>query len=111
MVPVAALNRNLVRANASENPKSKLSEEEMVSQMAALTLAGHETTANTIAWLLWELAKHPEYQQKLRDEIALKRAEINARGDVDFTMDDLESMEYLQAALKVSGLPSTANRR
>ncbi|EKM52320.1 uncharacterized protein PHACADRAFT_260638 [Phanerochaete carnosa HHB-10118-sp] len=90
----------LVRANASENPKSKLSEEEMVSQMAALTLAGHETTANTITWLLWELAKHPEYQQKLRDEIALKRAEINARGDVDFTMDDLESMEYLQAALK-----------
>ena len=30
--------------------------------MATLTLAGHETTASTITWLLWELAKHPEYQ-------------------------------------------------
>ena len=91
-----------MRANASENPKSKLTEEEMVSQMAALTLAGHETTASTITWLLWELAKHPEFQQKLRDEISQKRVEINARGDADFTMDDLESMEYLQAAIKVS---------
>nr|BAL05189.1 cytochrome P450 [Phanerodontia chrysosporium] len=90
----------LVRANSSENPRSQLSEEEMVSQMATLTLAGHETTANTITWLLYELAKHPEYQQKMREEIAVKRAEINARGDADFTMDDLESMQYLHAALK-----------
>lgn len=74
----------------------------MVSQMATLTLAGHETTANTITWLLWELAKHPDFQDKLRGEIAQKRAEIAARGGFDFTMDDLESMTYLQAALKAS---------
>lgn len=69
--------------------------------MSTLTLAGHETTANTIAWMLYELAKHPDYQDKMRTEIALKRAEITARGDADFTMEDLESLEYLQAAIKV----------
>ncbi|KIP03775.1 hypothetical protein PHLGIDRAFT_129943 [Phlebiopsis gigantea 11061_1 CR5-6] len=90
----------LVRANSSENPKTKLSEVEMVSQMAALTLAGHETTANTVTWFLYELANHPEYQEKLREEITHKRAEINARGDQDFSMEDLESLEYLQAAIK-----------
>ena len=74
----------------------------MVSQMATLTLAGHETTANTITWLLYELATHPDYQQKLRDEIAAKRAELNEHGDADFSMDDLESMPYLHAALRVS---------
>ena len=91
-----------VRANASENPATKLNEEEMISQMAAFTLAGHETTANTITWLLYELAKNPDIQNKLRIEIQEKRAEVMARGDQDFTLDDLESMELLQAAISVS---------
>ncbi|KIP03776.1 hypothetical protein PHLGIDRAFT_31651 [Phlebiopsis gigantea 11061_1 CR5-6] len=90
----------LVRANASENPGMKLNDEEMVSQMAALMLAGHETTANTVSWLLWELAKHPEFQEKLRVEIVQKRSEVIARGDADFAMEELESMRYLQAAMK-----------
>lgn len=74
--------------------------------MGALTLAGHETTANTLTWLLWELSKHPQFQDRLREEIRDKREEINSRdiGAVassrDFSMDDLESMPFLQAALK-----------
>ena len=73
----------------------------MIAQMNALTIAGHETTSNTITWLLWELAKHPEFQDKLRAEIAEKRSEVAVRGDQDFSMEDLESMKYLQAALVV----------
>lgn len=91
----------IVRANASADPKTKLSEEEMIAQMSVIMLAGHDTTANTITWLLYELAKHPDAQDKLRAEIALKRSEVTARGDVEFTLEDLESMEYLQAAIKV----------
>ena len=67
----------LVRANASQNPATKLNEEETISQMAAFTLAGHETTANTITWLLYELAKNPDIQNKLRIEIQEKRAEVS----------------------------------
>ena len=69
--------------------------------MSALTLAGHETTANTISWFLYEISNHPDYQDKMRAEIVLKRAELNARSDSDFSMEDLESMQYLQAAIKV----------
>lgn len=90
-----------MRANASEDPKSRLDDEEMISQMAAFILAGHETTASTTTWLLYELARHPEFQEKMRAEVVLKRAEVSARGDSEFTMEDLESMSYLQAALKV----------
>ncbi|GJE98388.1 cytochrome P450 [Phanerochaete sordida] len=90
----------LVRANASEDAKSRLSDEEMVSQMGALTLAGHETTANTITWMLYELARHPEYQGRMHAEIVAKRAEVAARGDADFSMEDLEALEHLQAAIK-----------
>lgn len=37
----------------------------------------------------------------MRAEVRQKRAEIAARGDSDFSMEDLENMVYLQAALKV----------
>ncbi|PSS30876.1 hypothetical protein PHLCEN_2v2603 [Hermanssonia centrifuga] len=90
----------LVRANISENPKTRISEDEMVAQMAVLTLAGHETTANTASWFLWELAKHPEFQNKLREEIFAVRSQISARGDSELTVEDLDGMVYLPAAMK-----------
>jgi len=31
--------------------------------------AGHDTTASTISWCLYHLAKHPDCQQKARDEV------------------------------------------
>ncbi|KAI0701973.1 cytochrome P450 [Cytidiella melzeri] len=92
----------LVRANMSENPSLQLSKEEMVSQMAALTLAGHETTANTLTWMLWELSKQPQFQDQLREEIKQKREEVAGRDGegADFRMEDLEGMPFLQALLK-----------
>ena len=32
-------------------------------------MAGHETTAITLAWLFYELARHPKIQEKLRQEV------------------------------------------
>ena len=90
-----------MQANASQDPNAKLSDVEMISQMATLTLAGHETTANTLTWTLWELAKHPENQEKMRAEIAEYRAKLVERGATDFTMDDLEAMPYVNAIMKV----------
>lgn len=112
-IPVEELQRirrSIVRANMSENSSLQLSKNEMVSQMAALTIAGHETTANTLTWLLWELAKHPRFQEQLREEIRQKRKEISVRvGEgVDFKLEDLESMPFLQAVLKVRFLADTA---
>ena len=100
-----------VRANMSENASLQLSKHEMVSQMAALTIAGHETTANTLTWLLWELAKHPEIQDRLRLEIQEKRKRVLERDGegIDFKLEDLESMPFLQAVLKVCNLLLTGN--
>lgn len=51
--------------------------------------------------LFWELAKDVSYQQKMREEIATVRAHVVARGDVDFSVADLESMVHVNAAIKV----------
>ena len=31
--------------------------------------AGHDTTATAVSWILYNMARHPEHQQKCRDEI------------------------------------------
>ena len=90
-----------VKANASEDPKTQLTYTEMTAQMQSLTFAGHETTASTLSWMFWELAKHPEYQVKMRAEIRATRAAVLARGDTSFTIDDLDSMTSVMNAIKV----------
>ncbi|KAI0253592.1 cytochrome P450 [Lactifluus subvellereus] len=87
----------LLRANASENPDNKMSDEEVAEQIASLLLAGHDTTANSMTWFLWEIAKHPESQDRIRAEIAALRAR---RGVEEFSSTDLDNMTFTMAALK-----------
>lgn len=70
--------------------------------MATLVFAGHITTATTLTWMLHELALHPAYQAKIRQEIAEARIRLRERGADDFSMDELENLTFVAAALKVS---------
>ncbi|KZT63987.1 cytochrome P450 [Daedalea quercina L-15889] len=90
----------LVKANHSENPKTRMKDKEMMSQMATFFLAGHETTASMLTWMLYELAKDQEYQSKMREEIALVRDRVSQRGDDEFTVADLDSMSFVIAGMK-----------
>ncbi|MCI2398543.1 cytochrome P450 [Aliiroseovarius subalbicans] len=42
--------------------------DEMVDQVAIFFLAGHETSASALAWALYLLAMHPEWQDKVAEE-------------------------------------------
>ncbi|KAI0365076.1 cytochrome P450 [Pilatotrama ljubarskyi] len=90
----------LVKANASESEATRLSHQEIVSQMRTILLAGQETTSNTLSWAFMELAKQPHIQSRLRKEIHAMERTIRERGDADFTVADFEAMPYLQAVLK-----------
>ncbi|GJJ11694.1 hypothetical protein Clacol_005930 [Clathrus columnatus] len=90
----------LVRANLSEDPRTKLTNEEVISQLTTFFFAGHETTASSLNWALYELSRHPEYQTKLRDEIKALRTRVAERGDGEITITDLDSMQYLPALMK-----------
>ncbi|KAF8813700.1 cytochrome P450 [Phlegmacium glaucopus] len=92
----------LVQANASEHASTRLTEEEMLAQMRTILLAGHETSATTLCWVLLEIARNPIVQTRLREEIRAMEQAIHARGDTDFTAADLDSMSYLSAVVKES---------
>ncbi|KAF5345368.1 hypothetical protein D9758_008507 [Tetrapyrgos nigripes] len=90
----------LVQANASENPANRLTEEEMFAQMRTLLLAGHETSATSMTWLFLELARHPDVQSKLREEIRVTEQSIHDRGRSNFIANDFENMPYMAAVIK-----------
>ena len=60
-------------------------------------LAGHETTSVALAWTLYQLAKNPLIQEKVR-------AEINAviREGNELTWDTVEELKYLENVAKES---------
>lgn len=65
-----------------------------------LLLAGHETSATSTLWILLELARHPDVQDKLRSEIRAVEHAVHGRGDSEFTSKDFESMTYTTAVMK-----------
>ena len=71
--------------------------------MYSLTLAGHETTSSTLAFLFYELARNPQYQERMRQEIREARARVIARGDNRFKTEDLDSLTLSTNAIKASG--------
>ncbi|KAF8266543.1 cytochrome P450 [Lactarius quietus] len=89
----------LLRANASEDPRAKLSDIEMVDQIATLLFAAHDTTTNSLAWYLYEIARNPQCQERARAEIAAIRAK---KGGEILSATDLDSMTYTLATLKES---------
>ncbi|KAJ3748394.1 cytochrome P450 [Lentinula detonsa] len=90
----------LVQSNMSENPKSRLTEEELLAQMRTLIFGGHETITNTICWAAYEISRNPELQARLRAEIRAAEETIADRGETEFTMQDFEDMPILNAMAK-----------
>jgi len=90
----------LVQSNLVEDARAQLSEREILSQIATLLVAGHDTTASSLTWLLYELSKHPEDQQRIRDEIKAARANVEARGDNDLLPSDFNNMDFTNAVIK-----------
>ncbi|KAF5355243.1 hypothetical protein D9758_006006 [Tetrapyrgos nigripes] len=91
---------SLVDANESADVADRLPEDEVLSQVTTLLFAGHETTACTLTWLMYELANHPEDQQRIRDEITEKRRKLVANNQKEFNATDFESMNFLNACIK-----------
>ena len=62
-----------------------------MAQALIFLIAGYETSAGTLSFALYELALHPEIQQRLRAEIL----QVLSEHDGKLTYDGMQDMSYL----------------
>jgi cytochrome P450 len=60
---------------ATHEDGSPMSEEEMRDELLTLLVAGHETTATSLAWAVERLTRNPEKLERLRTEVGEGREE------------------------------------
>lgn len=78
--------------NPEEQNLEGMSDQELRDEMMTIFIAGHESSANVLSWALYELAVHPEIQQKLF-------AEINALDWNNFEFEDIRQLPYCTQVL------------
>eukprot|EP00731_Ephydatia_muelleri_P013310 Em0007g620a len=72
-----------------------LSDLDVRNEADTFMFEGHDTTASGISWTLYLLAKHPEHQEKCRDEI---RTVLDGRSHLEFA--DLPKLQYTPLCIK-----------
>ncbi len=55
--------------HAVDDEGTRLDDQEIIDHMIFLMMAAHDTTTSTLTSLLYELAVHPEWQERVRSEI------------------------------------------
>ncbi|XP_071394943.1 cytochrome P450 [Centroberyx affinis] len=68
---------------------------EILGSITELLLAGVDTTSNTISWSLYHMAREPEIQEKLYQEVI-----SICPGDKVPNSDDIAKMPYLKAVVR-----------
>lgn len=66
---------------------------QIVSEIMTLIVAGHETTASTLAWIWHLLSEHPEVEIKLS-------AELNSLGTDTVSLEDLPRFVYTRQVIE-----------
>ena len=82
-------------ATATREDGTLLPVDEVVDHMNFLMMAAHDTITSSATSLIWLLAKHPEWQDKLRAEITAVTG-----GASDLAYDDLGKLELTEMAFK-----------
>ena len=70
----------------------KISDREVTGNVLTMLLAGEDTTANTLAWMIYLLHRHPAALQRAQQEVR-ERADDVSR----FTPELMTSLDYLEA--------------
>lgn len=88
----------VARMLRARNPDTgeAMTDEQLIDNLATFLLAGHETTAKTLTWTLYLLARVPEWQERLRAEVA------DVTGGAPITAEMIPRLVITQRVLKES---------
>eukprot|EP01017_Pseudomicrothorax_dubius_P048610 TRINITY_DN8881_c0_g2_i1.p1 TRINITY_DN8881_c0_g2~~TRINITY_DN8881_c0_g2_i1.p1 ORF type:complete len:383 (+),score=69.49 TRINITY_DN8881_c0_g2_i1:224-1372(+) len=81
-------------------PEDKFSDDEIIDEFIAFMAAGTETTAHLIKMCVYFLLKHPEHQQKIRDEVHKIAPQTEKDAFAEISLDDVAQMKYIDAVIK-----------
>ncbi|POM24771.1 putative cytochrome P450 120 [Actinomadura rubteroloni] len=89
----------------------RFTDDDVVNHMIFVLMAAHDTTTITLTTMAYYLAKHPEWQERLRDESLALGKPVLAFEDLDaLTGVDLVMKEALRLVAPVPALPRRAVR-
>uniref|UniRef100_A0A8W4F6R2 Docosahexaenoic acid omega-hydroxylase CYP4F3-like n=1 Tax=Sus scrofa TaxID=9823 RepID=A0A8W4F6R2_PIG len=84
---------------AKDEDGKGLSDEDIRAEADTFMFAGHDTTASGLSWVLYNLAKHPEYQERCRQEV---QELLRDREPKEIEWDDLAQLPFLTMCIKES---------
>ncbi|MFK7799449.1 MAG: cytochrome P450 [Aureispira sp.] len=80
--------------NVQYEDGSSMTNKQLLEEVILLFVAGHETSGNGVAWILFILDKYPEIAQKMIDYID------EHLGDRTPTLEDLSNMSYITQVIE-----------
>src|SRR5215204_7646973 len=81
----------LLHAVDEEGDRTGMTDEQLRDEAMTIFLAGHETTANVLAWTWYLLSQHPEIERRVHDEVD------RVLGDRAATVADLGELKYCES--------------
>ncbi|KAL8597011.1 hypothetical protein ACOMHN_050110 [Nucella lapillus] len=86
----------IINAEASDgvtSDKKRLTQDEIISQMLIFFIAGYETTAATLQYMSYNLAMHPEVQQRIVTEMQQQLGEETP------TYENVTKLKYMEQTI------------
>ncbi|XP_032170073.1 cytochrome P450 4F6-like isoform X3 [Mustela erminea] len=84
---------------AKDEDGKQLSDEDIRAEADTFMFEGHDTTASGLSWVLYNLAKHPEFQERCRQEV---QELLRDREPQEIEWDDLAQLPFLTMCIKES---------
>jgi cytochrome P450 len=81
---------------ADEETGERMTDRQLRDEVITTVLAGHETTANALAWTFFLLSKYPGVAARAREELA------RVLGEREASSEDLPKLGYVEAVVKES---------
>lgn len=82
---------------SADEPGSGMSDEDVVGNVFTMLLAGEDTTATSLSWMIYLMSRRPETLRQAREEVDACLGEM-----ADWSAEDLGRLDYLEACIHES---------